>query len=230
LRVVSNANVSGLSAQAPQTLLGARLLYVRDRYCTPRPGALSRSASITLAPGERGPAIVVKTTPENREVTQCVEAYVRQNLDAYANDPWSLTYEARVALPPMFTQGQFRDRIYAYGKSYATSCTSTVAESREVTITASARRGDTQLAIEVSAPSEQAATCVKAKLDAELRRIHSVQRTSSDGTSRPFFRVDADVSAKVQIRLDPPSQSPKPVRPRPVRPREWPRLHSDGDV
>jgi hypothetical protein len=178
------------------------------RDCTPRPGAVPTHATIDVASGaagERALAVRVKTSPQNNEVAACLERDLATRLHAFAG-VGGLAWNERVALTRM-TSRAVHDGVRRHAPGITTDCYG-VAETmpKRLTVSVRARRDAPTFTITTNAHDKRVTACITGKLEPKLRADFTVSRARPDGTSAPYFRIDAAVTADVSFTVESPAE------------------------
>jgi hypothetical protein len=171
-------------------------------HCAPRPGPIAREAVIEIASGKEALTIKVTTTPSNAEIEECVvKDLMKRYADQFGPGVWSLHSTRTRPVPIKFSDEQLRKSLEYAGPQYMKDC-APAGLGRKLTITASAKIGDVDLAIALDGGDAPFKICVRDKLSKYLKTAYGGYRIKPDDTAEPYFRVDATVRVTVTVEAE----------------------------
>jgi hypothetical protein len=115
---------------------------------------------------------------------------------------WNLRSSRTRPVPIRLVEDRFRQSLEYAAPDYAKRC-APAGLGKKLTITASAKLGDTDLAIALDAGDASFQTCVRDLLRKYLHDNYGGYRTKADGSPEPYFRADAAVHATVTVEPKP---------------------------
>ena len=176
----------------PQVLLQRMLDVVDVQQCTPRPGALSKTAAVAVATRITGMTMNVETTPANAEVAACIEQQVHRHVGQLA-PLLNIAATRHVQLQPQVAFGM-QASIVDYGRPAAQHCYGKAKPPRTININVWARRDDPDFAITFDYNDAAFAACVRKLMGPFLRTRYSVDHSR-------YFRIDADVDVSMPVQV-----------------------------
>ncbi len=186
-----------LKLPSPQAQLERRIA-TWTPSCTPRPGAISREATIDVASTTKALAIEVTTSPRNALVERCLKEQATSQFRDFAAGAWKLHAVKKIALPPHVRL--VPENVKFYAREVATACNPTPAPRARSTISITAKPDDPAFTITATG-SPDFSICVSDALNAKLREQYRV--AYMDGEKRlELFRIDAPVKVSVTIDLE----------------------------
>lgn len=186
-----------LDLRTPQQQL-EKMLASWKLSCSPRPGAISREATIDVTGTREGLAIKTSSTPSNPLVDACVMEAGKREFAMFGGGAWKLHATSRIKLSPRVQLAP--DELKFYATDEATNCVPNPARKQRSTVTVKAKTEDKQFSINATG-SPDLATCLIAALNKRLEQ--NFRSSYMDGETRvEMFRIDADVNTSVTIELE----------------------------
>ncbi len=221
--------VRTLTLPAPQKLFENSLpAALNIGGCSPRPGPVAETISVTVIGTREGLEVTATTTPSNPDIEACVAPRVREHLTWFERVP-DLHATHTMSIPSRFHNLADYLTNGGYGRQFIRDClddgTTTDAA---VTIHITGARGSDALAVSVANAPAPLAACLERRVQTFLATF-TVPLSSPviPGKTKMYFRVDADIDLAVEIPpppLLPKASKPAPKPAKPARPAKPPRF------
>jgi len=172
--------------------------------CFPRPGALSKTARITLRSNRERMKISVVTAPRNEEIDACLEAHLNKHLADIGPGQWDVEAKVKRELQPLFNERYLEGLARSTGGAAATRCHDKGAP-KEVSIRIETSVEDQSAEVRVEGGSDAFRACVQKELGGYLER-QAVSRKLPDGTYQRYRFVDSTTVVKASFRIQTPEE------------------------
>lgn len=190
-----------LALTSPQKQLEQHLAtWTPGSGCHPRPGPIPQEVTLEVASSKDGLVTRAKTAPSNSEIEQCLERSAAEQFRGFGAG--NLELRATRTLPLTSSLAGIAERVRTFAAHNATQCPQTSIKGATARISVKAQPDEEQFTVFVD-DYEPFATCMREKLQQQLRDQYSVTRPGPGGLPERYFRIDATVNTTVTIPLKP---------------------------